>query len=151
MNYYFTGIIILMLTVLAFCATPAYPRNEYLNNNDRCGEFEARIEKEDRDIVEVIMEQNSTLLNCILDMQDFMKEKGYGTKDFKKWIDQKSPNGIIPTLRNIFRDKVDGTWIAWREIKDIDNEEDEINRINKIINMGSVSKRILLFLPKYLI
>ena len=35
------------------------------------------------------MEQNSTLLNCILDMQDFMKEKGYGTKDFKKWIDQK--------------------------------------------------------------
>jgi len=48
-----------------------------------------KLNKEDRDIVEVIMEQNSTLLNCILDMQDFMKEKGYGTKDFKKWIDQK--------------------------------------------------------------
>ena len=48
-----------------------------------------KLEKEDRDILEVIMEQNSTLLNCILDMQDFMKEKGYGTKDFKKWIDQK--------------------------------------------------------------
>jgi|TARA_R100001509_G_scaffold141325_1_gene96339 hypothetical protein len=48
-----------------------------------------KLEKEDRDVVEVIMEQNSTLLNCILDMQDFMKEKGYGTKDFKKWIDQK--------------------------------------------------------------
>ena len=44
MNYYFTGIIIIMLTALAFCATPAYPRNEYLNNNDRCGELEARIE-----------------------------------------------------------------------------------------------------------
>ena len=40
-----------------------------------------KLEKEDRDVVEVIMEQNSTLLNCILDMQDFMKEKGYGTKD----------------------------------------------------------------------
>ena len=49
----------------------------------------------------------------------------------KKWIDQKSPNGIIPTLRNIFRDKVDGTWIAWREVKNIDNEEDEITRINQ--------------------
>ena len=48
-----------------------------------------KLNKEDRGIVEVIMEQNSTLLNCILDMQDFMKEKGYGTKDFKKWIDQK--------------------------------------------------------------
>ena len=49
MNYRFTAILILMLTALAFCADPAYPRNEYLNNNDRCGEFEARIEKEDRD------------------------------------------------------------------------------------------------------
>ena len=49
----------------------------------------------------------------------------------KKWIDQKSPNGIIPTLRNIFRDKEEGTWIAWREVKDIDNEEDEITRINQ--------------------
>ena len=49
MNYYFTGIIILMLTALAFCATPAYPRNEYLNNNDRCGEFEARIEQYQND------------------------------------------------------------------------------------------------------
>ena len=32
MNYYFTGILILMLTALAFCTTPAYPRNEYLND-----------------------------------------------------------------------------------------------------------------------
>ena len=49
MNYYFTGIIILMLTALAFCATPAYPRNEYLNNSDRCGEFEARVEQYQND------------------------------------------------------------------------------------------------------
>ena len=45
MNYYFTGILIIMITFLALCAGPAYPRNEYLNNNERCGEFEARIEK----------------------------------------------------------------------------------------------------------
>jgi len=45
MNYYFTGIIILMLTALAFCATPAYPRNEYLNNSDRCGEIDFRVEQ----------------------------------------------------------------------------------------------------------
>ena len=50
MNYYFTGILIVMLTVLAFCAGPAYPRNEYLNDgNARCGEFETRIEAEDRE------------------------------------------------------------------------------------------------------
>ena len=44
MNYYFTGILILMLTALAFCATPAYPRNEYLNNSDRCGEIDVSVE-----------------------------------------------------------------------------------------------------------
>jgi hypothetical protein len=46
MNYYFTGIIILMLTALAFCATPAYPRNEYLNsypNECRTGEVDLSV------------------------------------------------------------------------------------------------------------
>ena len=48
MNYYFTGILILMLTLLAFCAGPAYPRNEYLNDgNARCGEFDVSVEKRD--------------------------------------------------------------------------------------------------------
>ena len=32
MNYYFTGLIILALTILALFVEPAYPRNEYLNN-----------------------------------------------------------------------------------------------------------------------
>ena len=49
MNYYFTGILIILLTLLALCTNPAHSRNEYLNNSDRCGEVEARIEKEDRD------------------------------------------------------------------------------------------------------
>ena len=50
MNYYFTGILILMLTALAFCAGPAYPRNEYLNEYGvRCGEFETRVQAEDRE------------------------------------------------------------------------------------------------------
>ena len=31
MDYRFTAILILMLTMLAFFAEPAYPRNEYLN------------------------------------------------------------------------------------------------------------------------
>ena len=48
MNYYFTGILILMLTALAFCAGPAYPRNEYLNEYGvRCGEFDVSVEKRD--------------------------------------------------------------------------------------------------------
>ena len=45
MNYYFTGILILAITLLAFCAGPAYPRNEYLNEYGvRCGEMEFRVE-----------------------------------------------------------------------------------------------------------
>ena len=41
------------------------------------------------------------------------------------WRDQKSPNGIIPTLRNLFRDKKNGTWIAWRQVADLNDAEDE--------------------------
>ena len=43
----------------------------------------------------------------------------------RMWVDQKSPNGIIPTLRNLFRNKEDGTWIAWRRVDSVDNAEDE--------------------------
>lgn len=43
----------------------------------------------------------------------------------RTWVDQKSPNGIIPTLRNLFRNKEDGTWIAWRRVDSVDNTEDE--------------------------
>ncbi len=41
------------------------------------------------------------------------------------WVDQKSPNGIIPTLRNLFRTRPDGTWIAWRQVENIEEEVDE--------------------------
>ena len=52
MNYYFTGILILMLTLLAFCAGPAYPRNEYLNsypNECRTGEVDVSVSRRDYD------------------------------------------------------------------------------------------------------
>ena len=45
MNYYFTGLLILALTILAFFVEPAYPKNEYLNEYGvRCGEMEFRVE-----------------------------------------------------------------------------------------------------------
>ena len=45
MNYYFTGILILAFTILAFFVEPAYPKNEYLNEYGvRCGEMEFRVE-----------------------------------------------------------------------------------------------------------
>ena len=50
MDYRFTAILILMLTALAFCATPAYPRNEYLNDgNARCGEVDVSVSNRDYD------------------------------------------------------------------------------------------------------
>ena len=50
MNYYFTGLIILALTILALFVEPAYPKNEYLNEYGvRCGEFETSIQAEDRE------------------------------------------------------------------------------------------------------
>jgi len=45
MNYYFTGILIVLMTFLAFCVKPAYSKNEYLNEYGvRCGEMEFRVE-----------------------------------------------------------------------------------------------------------
>ena len=50
MNYKFTAILIALLCLMALFMDPAYPRNEYLNDgNARCGEFETRIEAEDRE------------------------------------------------------------------------------------------------------
>jgi len=50
MNYYFTGLIILALTILALFVEPAYPRNEYLNEYGvRCGEMEISTERRDTD------------------------------------------------------------------------------------------------------
>ena len=50
MNYKFTAILIALLCFMALFMEPAYPRNEYLNDgNARCGEFETRIEAEDRE------------------------------------------------------------------------------------------------------
>ena len=49
-NYYFTGLIILALTILALFVEPAYPRNEYLNEYGvRCGEMEISTERRDTD------------------------------------------------------------------------------------------------------
>ena len=50
MDYRFTTILILMLTMLAFFAEPAYPKNEYLNEyGARCGDMEVRTERRDTD------------------------------------------------------------------------------------------------------
>ena len=52
MNYYFTGILIILLTLLAFCVTPAYPRNEYLNdgtNTCSTGSFDVSVEQREED------------------------------------------------------------------------------------------------------
>ena len=50
MNYYFTGLLILALTILALFVEPAYPRNEYLNEYGvRCGEIDFRVEQRDTD------------------------------------------------------------------------------------------------------
>ena len=52
-------------------------------------------------------------------------DEGKSADGKRIWMDQKSPNGIIPTLRNLFRSTNDGTWIAWRRVDEPDNVEDE--------------------------
>ena len=50
MDYRFTAILILMLTMLAFFAEPAYPRNEYLNDgSNTCSTGDVSVSIEQRD------------------------------------------------------------------------------------------------------
>jgi len=52
MDYRFTALLIIMLSMLAFFAEPAYPRNEYLNNGtNTCstGSFDISVEQRDTD------------------------------------------------------------------------------------------------------
>jgi hypothetical protein len=49
-NYYFTGVLIVLMTLLAFCVKPAHSKNEYLNDYGvRCGEFEVRTDRRETD------------------------------------------------------------------------------------------------------
>ena len=51
MNYYFTGILVVLLCLLAWIG-PAYPRNEYLNsypNECRTGEVDVSVSRRDYD------------------------------------------------------------------------------------------------------
>lgn len=48
-----------------------------------------------------------------------------------QWADQKSPNGIIPTLRNLFLSNLDGTWIAWKEVNNENEHSTERTLMSK--------------------
>ena len=58
----------------------------------------------------------------------------------KRWKEHKSPNGIIPTLRNLFLNHPNGTWIAWRQVEDASNNVDE--RITLNISSQFLLRRI---------
>ena len=52
MDYRFTALLIVMITMLALFGGPAYPKNEYLTNGTnscRTGEVDVRVETENRD------------------------------------------------------------------------------------------------------
>ena len=50
MNYYFTGILIVLMVLLALFVKPAHARNEYLKEYGvRCGEVDFRVEQRNRD------------------------------------------------------------------------------------------------------
>ena len=52
MNYYFTGILIILMVLFTLFVTPAYPRNEYLNNGSnecRYGDIDLSISKRESD------------------------------------------------------------------------------------------------------
>ena len=50
MNYYFTGVLIVLMTLLAFCVKPAHSRNEYLNDgSNTCSTGDVSVSIEQRE------------------------------------------------------------------------------------------------------
>ena len=52
MNYYFTGVLIILLSLLAFCVKPGHARNDYLNdgtNSCSTGSFDISVEQRNSD------------------------------------------------------------------------------------------------------
>lgn len=52
--------------------------------------------------------------------EPFEEHKVRGRTEMRE---HKSPNGIIPTLRGVFRQGEDGLWVAWKRSKDPENPE----------------------------
>ena len=48
-----------------------------------------RLKERNKDIVELLIEQNNTLLDAVVDLQWFMKEQGLTSKQFKAWMEEK--------------------------------------------------------------
>ena len=48
-----------------------------------------RLKERDKDIVELIIEHNNTLLDAVVDLQWIMKEKGLTSQQFKAWMEEK--------------------------------------------------------------
>ncbi len=77
------------------------------------------------------MNQNEGKSNFIILYHRTPYEESLNEKGQKVWRDHKSPNGIIPTLRNLFYSRPEGTWIAWRQVCSIENEEDDRIRMSE--------------------
>ena len=52
-------------------------------------------------------------------------EETFDSEGNRQWVDQKSPNGVIPTLRNLFLEERSGTWISWRQDANCSANADE--------------------------
>ena len=78
MDYRFTAILILMLTMLAFFAEPAYPRNEYLNEyGARCGDMEVRVDRKTMILIIDYSGQSSS---------DYERDNQYLSFTYRKYL-----------------------------------------------------------------
>ena len=170
MDYKFTAILILMLTMLAFFAEPSYPRNEYLNEyGARCGDMEVRTERRDTDYN---YSDNSTNEQQYLSFT-YRKYLGVDCKTIKENVKLKQQlelmkmcgrvnnnpslahnknfrllvskcRGVTPTETN---NRPDNSGSAWDSLKDEYKEENP-----DIILMGDkfIKPKKKLKIPKYL-
>ena len=44
-----------------------------------------QVDKRERTLVNVLMDQNSDLLDALFDMQEFMQDRGFTSQDYEDW------------------------------------------------------------------
>ena len=47
------------------------------------------VSKKDKPLISLLIEQNSDLLDALLDMQEFMLDKGFTSEQYKGWMEDK--------------------------------------------------------------
>jgi len=66
---------------------------EFISFED-INEIIEKLDKKDSSLVRVLMAQNADLIEAVFDLQEFMQDEGYNSKNFKEWKNKREMRTI---------------------------------------------------------